>query len=318
MTTASLTVRVFEPKPGREGRHHALSPSPLAVISNESDRYETVGRNSFFPEDRFKRVNPIDREWRLIVEEGRGGAENMALDEAAAETAAEGGPRTLRVYRWEPGTLSLGYGQPADTVDWAYCKQEGIPVVRRPTGGGGIYHDAYGDISYSVVVPAEEVPGDLMASYKLLLEPVLDAFDRMGVLAAVAEKRVDAIHEPACYLREVHPAHDVVVEGRKISGTAQHRTRDAVVQHGSITFARETERHLGCFTDGPDPATFKQRVTSVREHADLDRREAVACLESALAEWADADIGSWTADELDRAEVVTSEQFDSEAWTRRH
>jgi lipoate-protein ligase A len=263
-------------------------------------------------------VNLADREWRLIAEEGREGGWNMALDEAAAETAAEGGPRTLRVYRWEPGTLSLGYGQPSDTVDWAYCEREGIPVVRRPTGGGGIYHDAYGDISYSIVVPAEEVPGDLMASYEVLLEPVIDAFDRMGVPAAVAEERVDAIHEPACYLREIHPAHDIVVEGRKISGTAQHRTREAVVQHGSISFARETERHLGCFADAPDPATFKERVTSVREHAEVDRREAVACLESALGEWGDADPGGWTAEELERAGEIASEQFGSEAWTRRH
>jgi lipoate-protein ligase A len=259
-----------------------------------------------------------DREWRLIREEARPGAENMALDEAAAETAAAGGSRTLRVYRWEPGTLSLGYHQPADTVDWEYCERAGIPVVRRPTGGGGIYHDAVGDISYSIVVPAGEVPGDLMESYALLLEPVLDALDRMGVPAAVAEREAESIHEPACYLRAVHPAHDVVVDGRKISGTAQHRTREAVVQHGSITFARETQRHLGCFADAPDPDVFEERVTSVREQADVDRSEAVARLEDALADWAGADPGAWNDDELARAGEIASEQFDTEAWTRRH
>jgi lipoate-protein ligase A len=259
-----------------------------------------------------------DREWRLIAEEAREGALNMAFDEVAAGTAAAGGPLTLRVYRWEPSTLSLGYHQPADTVDWTYCEREGVPVVRRPTGGGGIYHDAFGDISYSIVVPAGEVPGDLMESYALLLEPVLDALDRMGVPATVAERGADPIHEPACYLREVHPAHDVVVGKRKISGTAQHRTREAVVQHGSITFVRETERHLGCFVDAPDPAVFEERVTSVREEAAIDRPKAVEHLESALAEWAGAHAGEWTDDELERAGGIASEQFRSEAWTRRH
>ena len=263
-------------------------------------------------------MNLTERDWRLITEEAHGGAINMALDEAAAETAAEGGLRTLRVYRWEPGTLSLGYGQPADTVDWDYCEREGIPVVRRPTGGGGIYHDDFGDVSYSIVVPAGEVPGDLMASYELLLEPVLDALDRMGVPATVAEERVDAIHEPSCYLRAVHPAHDVVVGGRKISGTAQHRTREAVVQHGSITFARAAERHLGCFADAPDPERFEGRVTSIREHAEIDRAGTVEHLEDALAEWADADAGGWTAGELERAREIASDQFGSEAWTRRY
>ena len=51
----------------------------------------------------------FDREWRLVREEKRSGPMNMALDEVAAETAARGGPRTLRVYQWDPATLSLGY-----------------------------------------------------------------------------------------------------------------------------------------------------------------------------------------------------------------
>jgi lipoate-protein ligase A len=157
-----------------------------------------------------------------------------------------------------------------------------------------------------------------MESYGLLLEPVLDALDHMGVPAAVADRGSASIHEPACYLREVHPAHDVVVDGRKISGTAQHRTREAVVQHGSITFARNTERHLGCFADAPGTETFESRVTSVREHAEIDRAEAVACLESALRAWADADSGTWTDAELDRAGDIVDEQFGTEAWTMRH
>jgi lipoate-protein ligase A len=105
-----------------------------------------------------------DREWRLIREESWDGPLNMALDEIAAETAAEGGPRTVRVYQWDPSTLSLGYRQDEDTVAWDYCDREGISVTRRPTGGGGIYHDRYGDISYSIVAPADELPGDLMPS----------------------------------------------------------------------------------------------------------------------------------------------------------
>jgi lipoate-protein ligase A len=56
----------------------------------------------------------------------------------------------------------MGYRQAAESVDWAYADREGIDVTRRQTGGGGIYHDAHADISYSVIGPAEELPGDLM------------------------------------------------------------------------------------------------------------------------------------------------------------
>jgi lipoate-protein ligase A len=262
-----------------------------------------------------------DREWRLIREESWSGPMNMALDEIAAETAAAGGPRTLRVYRWEPSTLSLGYHQDPTTVDWAHCEREGVGVTRRQTGGGGIYHDAHGDISYTVVAPVDELPGDLVESYHRLCTPILDAFDRMGVPARFAETERPASHQPACYLRELHPAHDVVVgdEERKVSGNAQHRRADAVVQHGSLTYALRPARHLAVFVGADDvtPAAFRERVTSIEEHADIGRETAVERLEAALGDWADAEAGTWTDDELSRAHDRATEKYGTEAWTRR-
>jgi lipoate-protein ligase A len=258
------------------------------------------------------------REWRLIREEARPGAMNMALDEIAAETAAAGGPRTVRVYRWRPGTLSLGYRQDPATVDWDRCEREGIDVTRRQTGGGGIYHDEYGDVSYSIVAPAGELPGDLMECYRLLCEPVLDAFARLGVDADFADEDRPALHEPACYLRALDPAHDVVVGGRKVSGNAQYRRRDAVVQHGSLTYAVRPEAHLAVFADpGVDPTAFADRVTGIEDHADVDRATAVEALERALAEWADATEGAWTDDELSRARDRAEQKYDAEEWNRR-
>lgn len=259
-----------------------------------------------------------EREWRLIREESRDGPMNMALDEIAAETAANGGPRTLRVYQWEPSTLSLGYRQEPETVDWAFCDRENITVTRRPTGGGGIYHDVHGDISYSIIAPADELPGDLMDTYKLLCTPIFDAFERLGVPANFAEETLPAVHQPACYLRELHPAHDVVAAGRKISGNAQYRRRDAVIQHGSLTFETDADRHLATFANPETtPETFWERVTSIREHADVSRANAVGTLEAALGDWADAEEGSWTDAELDAARERAAEKFASEAWTKR-
>lgn len=258
-----------------------------------------------------------DRAWRLIREESRDGPMNMALDEIAAETAASGGPRTLRAYRWDPSTLSLGYRQNPDTVDWDFCEREGITVTRRPTGGGGIYHDTFGDISYSIIAPAAELPGNLMETYELLCTPILDAFDRMGVDARFIDEERPALYEPACYLRDLHPAHDVVAgaDARKISGNAQYRRKDGIIQHGSLMYDLPAERHLDTFVD-PDvsPKTFHDRVTTIREQSGIDRAEAVAILEETLGEWADADEGSWTDEELAAAEERAEAKFASESW----
>jgi len=266
-----------------------------------------------------------DAAWRVIGEESHDGATNMALDEVAARTAVEDGVRTVRVYRWEPSCLSMGYRQAADSVDWGFCEREGIDVTRRQTGGGGIYHDAYADVSYSIVAPADELPGDLMECYELLCEPVLDAIRSVGVDAGFADREYDSIHEPSCYLRGIHPAHDVLAyegdgedrTGRKLSGNAQYRQRDAVIQHGSISYDHALENHLGVFADHDvTPERFRERVTSVREQAGVDRGTFVDALRDHLADWCDATPGGWTDDERAAAADLVEKKYDDDAWVR--
>jgi len=258
------------------------------------------------------------REWRLIREDVREGPMQMALDEVAAETAAAGGPRTVRVYRWRPSTLSVGYGQDPDTVDWEACAERGVSVTRRQTGGGGIYHDVDGDISYSVVAPRSELPGDLLEAYHLLCEPILDAVDRLGVDADYAEESVPEVWSPACYLRALHPAHDIVADGRKLSGNAQYRRRESVVQHGSLTYSVRAAAHLGVFSGhGITPKRFSERVVGIDELADVSRGEVVEAVGESLAAWADASEGSWTDTELDRAREKVEKKYAAEGWVRR-
>ena len=282
--------------------------------------------------------------WRLIREEARPGPMQMALDEVAAETAAAGGPATIRTYRWDPSCLTLGYRQDPETVDWAFCEREGVDATRRQTGGGGIYHDSRGDIAYSIAVPATDVPGELLDCYHLLCEPVLDAFDRLGIDADYVEESVPELYHPACYLRELHPAHDVVATdpaggdadggtagARKIAGNAQYRKRDAVIQHGSLTFSVDAERHLGVFDDpSVAPAAFRERVVGMAELVDVGRGDAVAAVEAALAAWVvgaadgaaerkgielDRD-GSWSSAELARAEELVEAKYRDDGWVR--
>ncbi|RZH67143.1 lipoate--protein ligase family protein [Natrinema altunense] len=263
-----------------------------------------------------------DRNWRLIRDEPRDGATQMALEEIAARAALEDDVRTVRTYAWEPSTLSLGYRQDAETVDWEFCEREGIDVTRRQTGGGGIYHDRHADISYTIVAPADEVPGDLMDCYELFCEPILEAFDRLGVDAAFASAEQDAIYRPSCYLRDINPAHDIVApadagaDAKKISGNAQYRQRDVVIQHGSISYALEPRKHVGVFEADLEAATFTDRVTCLRDEAGCDREEAVETIAGALRDWCAADESTWRDGELEAARELADRKFGSDAWVR--
>jgi len=256
-------------------------------------------------------------DWRVVGEDTDDGPTTMALEEIAAETAAAGGPATVRVYSW-PDVLSLGYNQDPDSVDWAFCDREDIGVTRRPTGGGAIYHDRHADLSYSIVAPAASVPGDLLDCYRLFCEPVFDAFERIGVSAQFVEGEREAVHQPSCYLRGLHPAHDIVgPDGRKLAGNAQYRRKDAVIQHGSLSVSLRPERHCGCFTGDPDTDAFRERVGAIDEYADIERSEVVETLRSTLASWVDADEGSWTNDERARARERANSKYAADEWVRR-
>jgi lipoate-protein ligase A len=97
-----------------------------------------------------------------------------------------------------------------------------------------------------------------------------------------------------------------------------------VIQHGSLTFSVEADRHLGVFADPPvTPEAFRDRVVGMDELVDVDRVDAVATVEAALADWAgagpDATVdldASWTAAELERAEELVAEKYRDEEWIR--
>ncbi|MFB6186279.1 MAG: biotin/lipoate A/B protein ligase family protein [Halobacteriaceae archaeon] len=252
-------------------------------------------------------------EWRFIPEESRAGAMNMALDEIAAETVTTENLCTVRIYTWDPSTFSLGYNQDNKTIDWEFCRNNDIPIVRRPTGGGGIFHDTYGDISYSIIGPAEHFPGDLMDCYHLLCRPIIAAFHNMGIQVDYVASQAPSLFSPACYLRELHPAHDLVANGKKISGNAQYRQRSAVIQHGSISYSLDPETHLGVFNNhSVTEQEFTNRVTAIDEEIDISREKAIAYLEDSLRSFTDATEGEWTDEELTAAQNRAEEKYQSQ------
>src|SRR5262245_17787413 len=94
------------------------------------------------------------RVWRLIEDDPRSGAWNMALDEAVWRFVAAGAaPPTLRLYGWSPATVSLGRFQDRDGIDEGERRRRGIGLVRRPTGGRAVLHDR--EVTYTVCASEE-------------------------------------------------------------------------------------------------------------------------------------------------------------------
>lgn len=183
-------------------------------------------------------------EWRLIIEaEPRSGAHNMAVDEALAEAAArEESPPTLRFYRWERPTLSLGRLQPTAHVDEEALSHAGVDLVRRATGGRAILH--YEELTYAVAAPVDEprMSGAIMDVYLRISEGLVSGLNSLGLGAINAEgsARAGRNVSPACF--EIPSAYEIVIHGRKLIGSAQSRRGGHVLQHGSMPLTGSVSR----------------------------------------------------------------------------
>ncbi|MEM2454466.1 MAG: biotin/lipoate A/B protein ligase family protein [candidate division WOR-3 bacterium] len=159
-------------------------------------------------------------EWRLLDTGLKDAYYNMALDEAIAVARSKKlVPNTIRFFRWEPSAVSIGYFQSMEEeVDIETCNRLGINYVRRRTGGGAVYHDRDGELTYSIVVNEEHplISKDLQKTYEILCFGLIRGLRILGVPA------------------EFRPINDIVVEGKKISGNAQTRNMGVVHQHGTI------------------------------------------------------------------------------------
>jgi lipoyl(octanoyl) transferase len=172
-------------------------------------------------------------------------AMNMAIDEALLETAVV---PTIRFYRWRSPALSFGYfGKFSDVAIYAAERD----LVRRWTGGGIVFHGE--DLTYSTVIPASDPVCDesSIAIYEKIHRALCDTLVKTGQRAVVAggvdpggfSAATRAAVNASGYNCFANPVRaDVMMDGRKIAGAAQRRTRRGLLQQGSIQgFAMKTD-----------------------------------------------------------------------------
>jgi lipoate-protein ligase A len=171
---------------------------------------------------------------RVIVDGAADGAANMALDESLLLLAGE---PTLRLYGWNPHTVSLGYFQRfAEFADVVAT----VPLVRRLTGGGAIHHGD--ELTFALAIDADRLPADIGASYRLLHGAAIAALSDLGVASHLVDGG-DAPHarprERWCFREPGRD--DVATHAGKLLGSAQrrvHAPRPRVLHHGSLVLAR--------------------------------------------------------------------------------
>ncbi|MCP4572475.1 MAG: lipoate--protein ligase family protein [bacterium] len=173
------------------------------------------------------------RRLRVLLDGAAPGAVNMDRDRELLAAHGPGDDPILRLYRWSPPALSLGYNQDSDAFDRPAVAAAGLDIVRRPTGGRAILHAD--ELTYAVVGSSPgPVFGDSLHAVYMTINRALVAFLReLGAAAEISDgESRDEARGNLCFRSAGR--YEISVDGRKLVGSAQRRTGGCFLQHGSI------------------------------------------------------------------------------------
>lgn len=142
----------------------------------------------------------------------------------------------LSVYSWSKPCISLGYSQKIEEeVDLIKAKELGWDVVARPTGGGIVFHNTH-EVTYSLAarIDCPAFPSGLIPSYMKISEAIVAALRTVGITAQISKKKAVSRKRTANLCFSYPAEYEIVVEGKKIVGSAQKRGRIAMLQQGSV------------------------------------------------------------------------------------
>jgi len=196
--------------------------------------------------------------WRVMGLDINDAYTNMAVDEALCTLRSKGkSSNTIRLYRWKPSAVSIGYFQILEQeVNVEACKKLGVDIVRRMTGGGAVYHSYEGELTYSIIVNQDhrQIPRDILKSYEIICNGIVLALGALGINAG---------------FRAIN---DIDVNGKKISGNAQTRRGNTVLQHGTILIDTDIRTMFTVLKVSKEKISDKL-IKSVEERVTTIRRE---------------------------------------------
>jgi len=196
----------------------------------------------------------MKEKWRLLKTEDNSAFTNMAIDRAVmVENGKDKAPPTVRFYTWKPPAISIGYFQSLkEEVDLEVCKNLGVEYVRRITGGGAVFHDK--ELTYSIVISESHplVPKNILESYRRICGSIIRGLKHLWIESKYA------------------PINDIIVNNKKISGSAQTRKSKTVLQHGTVLIDVDVDKMFKILKVPNEKikdkliADVKQRVTSIK------------------------------------------------------
>lgn len=265
--------------------------------------------------------------WRLIENTTNDAFYNMAVDEAVMLLHSQHkSPPTLRFYSWKPAALSLGYFQQAEKeVDYQKCRNQGINLVRRLTGGRAILHDQ--ELTYSIILREDYnlLADSIEKSYQQISSGLVAGLKALGIpaeLKAVERgKKAPGGHSAACF--DAPSWHEVIINQKKLIGSAQRRKDNTILQHGSLPIKIDADKIFSLLNYSSDQKRKKaRRLFSAKSISlnnagyDFDYIKLQQALAAGLSQALGIEFekGELTVAEKELAQKLAAEKYQSPQW----
>jgi len=225
---------------------------------------------------------------------------SMALDEALLLLRAKDEiPDTFRFYSFSPSCVSVGYFQSLESsVDLDYCNRNNIDYVRRITGGGNVFHDCLGEITYSVVMSEKNVPENILESFEFLYGGIIKGLKKFNINV------------------EFKPLNDLLFNSKKLSGSAQTRKFGVVLQHGTLMYNTNLESMEQALRISDKKIEIRKRVTTLSKVGyNLDKQELIINLKEGFEDvHGESKEEKISKNELTLAEKLSKEKYETKKW----
>lgn len=244
---------------------------------------------------------------------------NMAIDEALVQSSQK---PILRVYQWKPASISIGYNQNIQKeINIEYCRKNKIDIVRRITGGKAVFHNQ--ELTYSFIVPEKLnlLPKDIVESYKIIAQALIIGLNKIGINAKV-QKINEKIATPICF--NSSNWYELLMNNKKISGSAQRRIDGKILQHGPILLDFDYEKNSLLFKTNNKLDTLenlKNKITSLKNelNKEIEINELIEAVKYGFKEKFDFNFieDNLTNEELKLMERLRKEKYSTDEWNCR-
>lgn len=265
---------------------------------------------------------------RFIIDLGREAAFNMAADQYLLHKCTEEEMLYVRFYSWKAPTITLGYMQKAsETLLFDKMKNDSISWIRRPTGGRAVLH--WGDLTYSCIFPKtlSMMGSSVRESYAIITRCLIDGLCRAGIECCTH----DSYDQLLAVKREIKlpcflaPNRDeIMVRGRKFVGSAQKRSSEGILQHGSLPVTPnfcDLPEYLNIGTDeqGKQKSLLREKSICLQEiNPEISIDSLIESFRSGFSTTLQmrSIVTNWSDKELcDIKRMASSEEF-IETWTQ--